>query len=161
MSPCCHDRPSRLARIRLARIRLVRIKAGVCSARIVSLLLLLAGTAFAVEHPGTLHKDDNCSSCHASKTSGKFVHADMGISCTTCHLAQTRGDMTTLSLLMPKERLCFACHENSPAMHPKTQVAKQLCVDCHDSHTSDRRMLLRDVADARPKSTRSPARSLP
>ena len=141
MSPRCHHRSSRLARI-----------AG---------LLLLAVPAFAVEHPGTLHKDDNCSSCHASKTSGKFVHAAMVISCTTCHLAQTRGDMTTLSLLMPKERLCFACHENTPAMHPKTQVAKQLCVDCHDSHTSDRSLLLRDVAATSLKSARSPARSQP
>jgi predicted CXXCH cytochrome family protein len=131
------------------------LTAGARSVRIVALLLLLATTAFAVEHPGTLHKEDDCSSCHASKTSGKFVHAAMAISCTTCHLAQTQGDMTTLTLLMPKEKLCFACHENSPAMHPKTPVAKLLCIDCHDSHTSDRALLLRDVAVARP--TRKPS----
>lgn len=112
-------------------------------------LILGATSLFAVEHPGTLHSDDNCSSCHAAKTAGKFVHAAMAISCTTCHLAQTQGDMTTLTFLISKEKVCSACHENSPAVHAKTPVTKRICTDCHDSHSSNRRLLLSDLSDTK------------
>jgi mono/diheme cytochrome c family protein len=55
-----------------------------------------------VEHPGSVHADDNCSSCHVDKAKGKSVHSAMAPSCTVCHLAQTQSDITTLTLLMPK-----------------------------------------------------------
>ena len=32
-----------------------------------------------IEHPGFLHKEDNCSVCHADKTGGKSVHSAMEI----------------------------------------------------------------------------------
>jgi len=117
---------------------------------IISLLLfLVALPALAVEHPGILHKDDLCSTCHADKMSGQSVHSAMAISCTVCHLAQTQGDMTTLNLVMPKEQICFACHEKSAELRRHSPVAKGLCVDCHDSHSSDRPTLLRETADTR------------
>ena len=100
-----------------------------------------AGT---IEHPGILHKEDNCSSCHRDKTSGKSVHSAMVISCTVCHLAQTQGDMTTLQLSLPKAEICFSCHEKSMMSREHSQGGKKLCVDCHDAHSSNRRMLLRD-----------------
>ena len=100
-----------------------------------------AGT---IEHPGILHKEDNCSSCHRDKTSGKSVHSAMVISCTVCHLAQTQGDMTTLQLSLPKAEICFSCHEKSMMSREHSQGMKKLCVDCHDAHSSNRRMLLRD-----------------
>jgi predicted CXXCH cytochrome family protein len=116
-----------------------------------SLLLLLAGLpASAVEHPGVLHKEDICSTCHADKTRGKSVHSAIAMGCTVCHLAQTQGDMTTLNLLMPKERICSACHEQSEETRQHSSGAKGMCVDCHDSHSSDRRMLLRDEPPLRP-----------
>ena len=34
--------------------------------------------------------------------------------------AQTQGDLTTLNLVMPKDKICFACHQdfhNSPKAH--------------------------------------------
>jgi predicted CXXCH cytochrome family protein len=112
-----------------------------------SLLLLLAMPASAVEHPGILHKDDNCSSCHAAKTKGKSVHSAMATSCTVCHLAETQGDMTTMSLAMPKEQICFACHQKSTALQQHSPVVKKQCVDCHDAHSSGRRLLLTEQAD--------------
>ena len=111
------------------------------------LLILAALPAFAVEHPGVLHQGDICSSCHADKTTGKSVHSAMTLPCTVCHLAQTQGDMTTVSLLMPKERICSACHGASAEIAQHAAQEKKLCVDCHDSHRSDRRMLLRDTAE--------------
>jgi predicted CXXCH cytochrome family protein len=121
------------------------------SALIGSLLLLLAAAmqASAVEHPGILPKDANCSSCHAVKTSGKSVHSAMAISCTVCHLAKTEGDMTTLNLAMAKEKICFACHEKSAELQQHSLVGKGPCVDCHDTHSSSRRFLLREQADVR------------
>jgi len=117
------------------------------------LLILGALPASAVEHPGVLHRDDVCSTCHADKTSGKSVHSAMKLPCTVCHLAQTRGDMTTVNLLMPKEQICFACHERTSGERQHSPATKGLCVDCHDSHASDRRMLLREPAEARHRST--------
>jgi predicted CXXCH cytochrome family protein len=126
-------------------------------ALIVPLLLLLPVTAMRasdIEHPGILHQDDNCSSCHMNKSSGRSVHTAMAISCTVCHLAQTQGDMTTLRLATPKEGICFTCHEKSTALRRHSPIAKGLCVDCHDAHSSDRRMLLRRQTDDRHHSSR-------
>jgi hypothetical protein len=117
---------------------------------LLSLLLLLPATwASAVEHPGILYKDDNCSSCHRGKTSGKSVHSAMALPCTVCHLAETQGDMTTLNLAMPRQQICFACHEKSMSLQRHSLGVKGTCVDCHDSHSSDRRMLLREPTDTR------------
>ncbi len=100
--------------------------------------------ASSVEHPGILHQDDNCLPCHAAKARGASVHAAMESPCTVCHLARTQGDMTTLELLMPREEICFACHtRSSGARHAR--AVKGGCLECHDAHSSDRRMLLLDV----------------
>jgi|SRR5271165_3867413 len=120
---------------------------------VVFLLLAGAGGASAVEHPGVLHENDDCSSCHASKTIGKSVHSAMASPCTICHLAQTQGDMTTLNLIMPKDQICFACHEKSAELRQHTPQVRGRCVECHDSHSSERRMLLREVSDLRDRST--------
>jgi hypothetical protein len=110
------------------------------------LLLLIAGTqASTIEHPGVLPKDADCSSCHANKTKGNFVHSAMALPCAVCHLTETQGDMTTLNLLMPKEKICFACHEKSAPLQRHSANAQ--CVECHDSHSSSRRALLRQQAD--------------
>ena len=100
--------------------------------------------ARTIEHPGILHKEDNCSSCHANKTRGKSVHSAMEVRCTICHLAETQGDMTTLQLSLPKEQICFSCHEKTMLLQQHTQKTRKICVDCHDAHSSNRRMLLRD-----------------
>ncbi len=95
-----------------------------------------------VEHPGSVHADDNCSSCHADKFRGKSVHSAIELSCTVCHLARTSGDMTTLTLLMPKPKICFACHEETWSVRQHRPVTKRPCLDCHDAHSSNQRMLL-------------------
>ncbi len=122
------------------------------SALITSMSLLVLLTTMSasaienrsVEHPGSVHTDDNCSSCHADKARGKSVHSAMALSCTVCHLAQTQGDMTTLTLLMAKPKICFACHEQTLSVRQHRPAAKGLCLDCHDAHSSNRRMLLRE-----------------
>ena len=103
-------------------------------------------SAWAVEHPGVVPKDAECASCHASKVTGKFVHSAMGTSCTVCHVTATQGDMMTVSLSMPKEKICSACHTESAALRQHVPSTKGTCVDCHDAHSSGREMLLREVA---------------
>lgn len=117
-----------------------------------SLLLLLAVAvqASVIEHPGIIPKDANCSSCHANKTKGKSVHSAMQLSCTVCHLARTEGDMTTMSLAWPKEKICSACHQQFVELEQHSPVVKGQCVDCHDTHSSSRRALLREQADVHP-----------
>ena len=122
-------------------------------------LLPLAAQVRTIEHPGILHKEDNCSSCHADKTRGKSVHSAMEVVCTVCHLAQTQGDMTTLQLSLPKEEICFSCHEKSMMLREHPSAVKKLCVDCHDAHSSNRRMLLLEPANTnRPDSSLLPTR---
>ena len=108
------------------------------------LFVPLMAQAGAIEHPGILHKEDNCSACHGDKTRGKSVHSAMEIACTICHQAQTQGDMTTLQLSLPKEEICFSCHEKTMMLRQHPEAVRKLCVDCHDAHSSSRRMLLRE-----------------
>lgn len=117
---------------------------------LVGSLLLLAGMqAYAVEHPGILLKDVSCSSCHVDKTRGRSVHSAMAISCTVCHLVKTDRDMTTVNLEMPRDQICFSCHEESVQLRQHSPVVTGQCVDCHDAHSSSRRFLLREQADVR------------
>ncbi len=115
--------------------------------------MLLAGAlqAAAVEHPGTLPKDAECTSCHAAKIRGKSVHSVMETSCGVCHVTQTQGDMTVVSLSLPKQKICFACHQESAALRLHVPGVKGACLDCHDAHSSDQKMLLRVAALAVPK----------
>ena len=68
--------------------------------------------------------------------------------CTVCHLAQTQGDMTTLQLSLPKQEICFSCHERTMMLREHPEAVTKLCVDCHDAHSSSRRMLLLEPASA-------------
>ena len=61
--------------------------------------------------------------------------------------------MTTVNLIMPKEQICFACHEKSTELREHTPPVQGRCVECHDSHSSERRMLLREVNDLRDRDT--------
>jgi len=106
------------------------------------LLLPFMARARTIEHPGILHKEDNCSACHGDKTKGTSVHSAMEIGCTICHQAQTQGDMTTLQLSQPKEEICFSCHEKTMMLREHPKAVQTFCVDCHDAHSSSRRMLL-------------------
>lgn len=105
-------------------------------------LILCASSAFAVEHPGTLEKDADCSTCHAQKMMGRSVHSAMRSPCTVCHVTSTQGDMTTVNLSMPKNKICSACHEESAALRQHVPAVKGSCVQCHDAHSSEQRMLL-------------------
>ncbi len=134
----------------IAWTRLTRMAATMeltLSTRIASLLLfMLAIPAWGVEHPGVIPVGVECASCHAKKVTGKSVHSAMSTQCTVCHVARTQGDMTTLSLAMPKELICFACHEKSAELQQHVPTVKGPCMDCHDAHSSDQRMLLRTAA---------------
>jgi predicted CXXCH cytochrome family protein len=110
--------------------------------------LLMAGALpmVAVEHPGVVPRNAECTSCHAAKITGKSVHSVMATACDVCHVTQTQGDMTLVSLSMPKQKICFACHQESAPLREHVPAVKGQCVDCHDAHSSDQRMLLRVAA---------------
>ena len=95
---------------------------------------------WAVEHPGVV--DQDCAACHASKLTGNSVHSAMSSPCAVCHLTTTQGDMTLVSLSMPKAKICSACHEQATALRQHLPAVKGACLVCHDAHSSDRRMLL-------------------
>lgn len=110
---------------------------------LVLILFLTAMPGAAVEHPGVLPREAECRSCHAKKLSGKSVHSAMSTTCDICHVTMTRGDLTTVSLSMPKEKICAACHDETAALRQHVPSATGHCVDCHDAHSSDNKALLR------------------
>jgi predicted CXXCH cytochrome family protein len=110
------------------------------------LLMYAALPAAGVEHPGSLDKDADCTSCHAKKVTGTSVHSAMQSPCGVCHVTARQGDMTLVSLSMPKNKICFACHEEASAARRHRPSVKGQCMECHDAHSSDRQMLLRDKA---------------
>ncbi len=101
---------------------------------------MIVPRAAAVEHPGAVDKD--CATCHVKKITGKSVHSAMSSPCTVCHVTMTQGDMTMVSLSMPKTKICSACHQESAALRQHVPAVKGQCVECHDAHSSERRMLL-------------------
>ncbi|MGC2474512.1 MAG: cytochrome c3 family protein [Candidatus Sulfotelmatobacter sp.] len=118
--------------------------------RALALLLSMVGSGRAIEHPGVVPQGAECGSCHADKLTGKSVHSAMATTCTVCHVAMTQGDMMTVSLSMPKEKICSACHDETAALRQHVPSVKGSCIDCHDAHSSDRKMLLRQVAALSP-----------
>lgn len=85
------------------------------------------------------------------KTRGKSVHPAMAISCMVCHTLSEQGSQTMIGLTAPKETICFGCHEQSIEEKQHSPKVKGRCVDCHDSHSSPRRMLLlRSAVKAHP-----------
>lgn len=120
------------------------------NARALALLLSMVGSGRAIEHPGVVPQGAECGSCHADKLTGKSVHSAMATTCTVCHVAMTQGDMMTVSLSMPKEKICSACHDETAALRQHVPSVKGSCIDCHDAHSSDRKMLLRQVAALSP-----------
>lgn len=108
---------------------------------VVALVLLPLSASQLLAHPG-IAPDARCSSCHGDKTRGKSVHAALAISCMVCHMLTSQGNATTIALTAPKEQICFGCHQRSTEADQHTPKVKGQCVDCHDSHSSARPMLL-------------------
>lgn len=128
--------------VREKRSKPVGLGRGVVGTVAALLLFPAALHAGTVEHPGVLPKNTECVSCHTSKITGTSVHSVMMTSCGVCHVTMTQGDMTLMSLSMPKEKICFACHEESAALRQHVPSVRGQCVECHDAHSSQRRMLL-------------------
>ena len=78
---------------------------GSCVFYILAGILLSVVPVVAVEHPGSIGQDANCVACHGNKVSGKSVHSAMQSPCGVCHVTMTQGDMTTVSLSMPKGKI--------------------------------------------------------
>jgi predicted CXXCH cytochrome family protein len=119
-------------------------------ALVVFLLLLGAGAVAAVEHPGVLHEGDDCSSCDASKTTGAFGDGEPVYDLSSGSNSRRHDDS---ALNLPKEQICLPAHEKSAELRRHTSVVQERCVECHDSHSSERRMLLREVCDLRDRGT--------
>ena|SRR5205085_4483072 len=110
-------------------------------------LVVAITTMPAIEHPGIIAKGASCSSCHADKITGKSVHSAMALPCSVCHVATTEEDLTIVSLAAPKQQICFGCHLQSAKLHKPSPRDTEDCIDCHDPHSSKRRMLLRAKSD--------------
>jgi predicted CXXCH cytochrome family protein len=108
--------------------------------------LLGALPAAAANHPPLTSANASCSSCHADMLQGASVHSQGEIECTTCHASTPDGGKVAISLTVPKDQLCYACHERG-AMQQHWATPKRGCLDCHDAHHSTRAMLLKRNVD--------------
>ena len=103
-------------------------------------ILSLAAPALAADHPN-VPAGSECLSCHGEKAKGQSVHFDFAHACTVCHVVNVADDKTSITLALPKEMICYSCHEKA-AMDPMPYM-KGECVSCHDPHNSARPHLLR------------------
>jgi len=96
--------------------------------------------ALSADHPA-LPKDSTCASCHVEKTKGQSVHFDFANSCTLCHVTKIEDGKTSITLVLPKEQICYSCHEKAEMQ--KSPIMKGECLSCHDPHNSASPHLLR------------------
>ena len=110
-------------------------------------LLLMAGPIFAANHPAVTGKNANCTLCHADMTQGASVHSQGELACGMCHSSEADGSTVQMSLTIPKEQICFVCHERNEMQHHVSSDPNKDCLGCHDAHRSARAMLLRRNVD--------------
>src|SRR6266542_4373819 len=108
--------------------------------------LLLPCWSLGENHPSVRGRNAKCTLCHADLLIGKSVHSSGELSCTLCHAAREESSTVQMVLTVPREQLCFACHERS-AMEQHWAMGQKACLDCHDAHRSARAMLLRRSVD--------------
>ena len=104
------------------------------------LWVTVVSPTFAADHP-ELPKGSECLSCHVEKAKGQSVHFDFAQSCTVCHAVGLADGRTSIALVLPKEKICYSCHEK--AAMEAVPYMKGECVTCHDAHNSERPYLLR------------------
>jgi predicted CXXCH cytochrome family protein len=107
-------------------------------------LLIVSGTAMAVEKPTTVQTTCVTAECHASYKAQAFVHGPVGLGdCKSCHDSNDPAEHT-YNMTRPGRDLCEYCHldqaEKSIVHEP---VAKGDCLLCHDPHSSDTKFLMR------------------
>jgi predicted CXXCH cytochrome family protein len=103
-------------------------------------ILSLAAPALAADHRN-LPAGSECLSCHAERTKGQSVHFDFAHACTVCHVVSIADGKTSIMLVLPKDKICYSCHEK--AAMDEIPYMKGECLSCHDPHNSQRTYLLR------------------
>lgn len=101
---------------------------------------LFAICARAAEHPVYLGKNPDpsvCAQCHSDKSQGKHVHSAIAMGCTTCHDVASAKGVTLITLVSPRNDLCFTCHDKSSDKVLHGPYAEGLCIACHSPHTSN------------------------
>ncbi|MEW6087425.1 MAG: cytochrome c3 family protein [bacterium] len=87
----------------------------------------------------------SCDMCHKEDTKKAVSIHSVYKECLVCHLSH--GKNPALNLKKPISELCKDCHKTDDAdfnsKHVKYSVDKMNCVDCHDSHYSNDKKLLR------------------
>ncbi len=105
----------------------------------VLLFAFTAASAFSADHP-QIPQGSECLSCHAEKTKGQSIHFDFPRACTACHAVSIAEGKTSITLVLPKEKICYSCHEK--AAMDKVPSMKGECISCHDPHNSPQLHLL-------------------
>ena len=99
------------------------------------LVVLSPVAAIAVDHP-EIPNGSECLSCHGEKAKGQAVHFDFANACNVCHVVHVADGRTSITLILPKEKICYSCHEK--AAIDQVPYMKGECISCHDPHSSAR-----------------------
>lgn len=84
-----------------------------------------------------------CFSCHdASLVDGSFLHGPVAVGgCLSCHLPHKSSE--PFLLIDPSPALCLNCHDHADVYQNESHADVTDCLDCHDPHIGEDRMLLR------------------
>jgi predicted CXXCH cytochrome family protein len=111
-------------------------------------LIFILFTVFLHTGAATAQEIGDCTVCHKYLGNKKYVHTIMQSGCTACHTEpHNKKSKYPKGLLAPVNEVCYACHDKSKytvgeSVHQP--VASGMCSSCHDPHSSDTQLLLRN-----------------
>ena len=110
------------------------------------ILLLTSSLSYAGLHPIRVAPDNNCLECHADHANAPYVHAPVKQGCLECHTIADREDATYILLKPSKAMICRNCHESKQQLRTHFPYGSEMCLRCHNPHTStDSRLLVARV----------------
>lgn len=112
--------------------------------RTLPFLFLMAATAAFAATAYAASPSKPCADCHKKISSGRVVHAAVGMGCDTCHVDPHAKRKPERNLVKPLPELCFSCHDSASFQKKVVHapVASGGCTLCHNPHSSENPRLL-------------------
>ena len=111
---------------------------------VLSLICIMAASAFGVDKPTAEPKTCLSADCHADYSAQKHVHGPVGLGdCKACHKS-TDASQHAYKLVRKGRELCEYCHlEQATKKNVHQPLKDGDCQQCHDPHAASNKQLLK------------------
>lgn len=88
-------------------------------------------------------ESDVCYRCHDRVDEKRWAHGPIGVGqCMVCH-DEPHESGSLAALTRESDKLCFYCHDENRLQQHISRVNSRDCVSCHDPHSGEDNLLLR------------------